>query len=352
MNIKGKLYRTVWMEGCELKLIDQTLIPHDFVIRTCKDHHETAQAIQTMIVRGAPAIGATGAYGLVQAITQIQSGDIWAQVRQAAELLRGTRPTAKDLFTAIDCVLHGIEGLRDLDQIKLVSRQLAQDYADQSAAACESIGTFGAALIKDGDIIQTHCNAGWLACVDWGTALAPIYKAHRSGKHVTVYADETRPRCQGSNLTAWELGQEGIAHRVLPDNAGAYYMSRGVNIMIVGADRIAANGDAANKIGTYEKAIVAKALGVPFYVAAPLTTFDRQCQTGADIVIEQRSEDEVAYAYGWTDDGRFGRVRLMPTTSQAYNPAFDVTPAQYITGIITEKGIIPPSRAAIAALFD
>ena len=223
--------------------------------------------------------------------------------------------------------------------------------ADEDAENCKKIGEYGNELIKDGFKIETHCNAGWLAFVDWGSALAPIYAAKRQGKKVFVYVDETRPRCQGAMLTSWELLNEGIEHRIISDNAGAHYMSRGVDMMIVGADRIAANGDTANKIGTFEKAIVAKELGIPFYVAAPTTTFDVECATGADIPIEERIEDEVLYASGLADTGRISRVRIAPKGARALNPAFDVTPAKYITGIITEKGVVKANIDETKRLF-
>jgi len=351
VKVKNKHYRTVWMEKGVVKLINQTLIPHKFEIKTSANYQETAKAIKDMIVRGAPAIGAAAAYGIVQAVNAANSSNFGEYIKQAEICLKNTRPTAKDLFTAIDYVMEVIKDETSLEKIKSIVFNRAEEYANKSADACKKIGEYGAELIKDGDIIETHCNAGWLACVDWGTALSPIYHAKQQGKQIFVYVDETRPRCQGSNLTAWELAEEGVPHRVIPDNAGAYYMSKGVSMMMVGADRIAANGDVANKIGTYEKAIVAKEFGIPFYVAAPMSTFDLSCLSGKDIPIEERSEDEVAYVHGWSDNGNFSRVRIMPVKSRACNPSFDVTPSKYIAGIITEKGIIKPDNESILNLF-
>jgi methylthioribose-1-phosphate isomerase len=221
----------------------------------------------------------------------------------------------------------------------------ASAIADEDAASCEAIGLYGAGLLTDGARVLTHCNAGWLAFVDWGSALAPIYAAQRQGKSISVYVDETRPWNQGSRLTSYELGNEGVEHRVIPDNASGFLMQQGkVDIVLVGSDRIAANGDVANKIGTYEKAVIAHELGIPFYVAAPTSTLDPNCPSGSAIPIEERSEDEVLFCKGLLDDGGFGRVRIAPRGARALNLAFDVTPARYISGIITQKGIFKPGE--------
>ena len=349
MLIHGRPYRTVWMEGQAVKLIEQRLLPHRFEIFSAENHRETARAIREMIVRGAPAIGATAAYGMVQVILEAQDGPGRdAFIAAGYELLRATRPTAQNLFYALDRIRDAVAGLAPRDQ-KEAARAAAERFADDEAEACRRIGEFGAALLADGMRVLTHCNAGWLACVDWGTALAPVYVAHRAGKQISVYADETRPRCQGANLTAFELAQEGVPVQILADNAAGLLMKRGeVQIAITGADRIAANGDTANKIGTYEKALLAREHGIPFYIAAPASTFDLNCPDGDAIPIEERGEDEVLYAHGWTDAGEFGRVRLAPEGVHARNPAFDVTPAKLIKGIITERGIIEPTREAIA----
>ena len=287
MKINGQHYRTVWMEGNTVKLIDQPKIPHitGVPIHDCPDYKATAEAISTMVVRGAGAIGATGAYGVAQAVLESTPDNYEDYLRDAVDILRGTRPTAQNLFTGIDFVLDSIKDLPYKMAISTAVRR-ALEFADYDAESCEKIGEYGNELIDDGFNILTHCNAGWLAFVDWGSALSPIFKANRGGKKIHVYVDETRPRCQGARLTAWELGHEGVPHTVIPDNAAAKIMSEGsVDMVIVGSDRIAANGDVANKIGTYDRAIIAKEFGIPFYVAAPTTTIDRDTPSGRDIPI-------------------------------------------------------------------
>ena len=335
-------YRTVWMEGPVVKMINQPLIPHEFKIVEMRHHEETARAIQTMVVRGAGAIGATGGYGMAQVALEAPGKSFWGYVEQGAQTLRNTRPTAQNLFYAIERVFAEITRYRGRpQQAREAAVAMAQTIAHEDAAACRQIGEYGAELIQDGMQIGTHCNAGWLAFVDWGSALSPIYTACRQGKQVFVYVDETRPRCQGSRLTAWELGQEGVPYAIIADNSTGHFMRSGqVQMMIVGADRIAANGDVANKIGTYTKSVLAKENGIPFYVAAPTTTIDPDCPSGDQIPIEERSSDEVLYAWGWSQRGKFERVRTSPEGGRAKNPAFDVTPARYIQGIITEKGIV------------
>jgi S-methyl-5-thioribose-1-phosphate isomerase len=352
MKVNGKGYRTVWMEGSEVKLINQTLLPHKFEIYTCKNHEETAEAIKTMIVRGAGAIGATAAYGVAQATLEANNNNFKEYIKKAAETIQKTRPTAQNLFTGINYVLNSIKNLSNLNEIQKTAVEKANEFADYDANACKKIGEFGNSLIKNNYKIETHCNAGWLAFVDWGSALSPIYYAHRAGKDVFVFADETRPRNQGSTLTAWELAQEKVPHAIIPDNAAGYYMKKGeVDMMIVGADRIAANGDVANKIGTYEKAVLAKENNIPFYVAAPTTTFDLNTENGDKIPIEERSEDEVLFVSG-DDNGKITKVRIASKGSHAKNPAFDVTPTKYITGIITEKGIVKANKEEIKRLFE
>ncbi|MGB0640613.1 MAG: S-methyl-5-thioribose-1-phosphate isomerase [Myxococcota bacterium] len=352
MHVDGTPYRTVWMEDGVVRMIDQPLLPHTFSIADFTDHTQTAKAISTMVVRGAGAIGATGAYGMAQAALEAPNDGFHAYIEQAANTLSNTRPTAQNLFYGIQVVLRAIESESDnLDRARAAAVAAAQSVADDDAACCEQIGQHGAALIPQGARISTHCNAGWLAFVDWGSAISPIYVAHRSGNPVHVFVDETRPRGQGARLTAWELGQEGISHAVIADNATGHLMQRGeIDMVIVGSDRIAANGDVANKIGTYSSAVVAKAHGIPFYVAAPTTTIDSQCPTGKDIPIEERGGEEIAYTWGWSDDGRFIRVRTTPETSQVRNPAFDVTPAELVAGIITEKGVIAATPEGIASV--
>ncbi|VVB59751.1 Putative methylthioribose-1-phosphate isomerase [uncultured archaeon] len=344
MQVNGKHYRTVWMEGSAVKMINQLLLPHKFEIAALATHKDTAAAIKNMTVRGAGAIGVSAGYAMAQAF--LESSDL-EYIENAKKHIESTRPTAQNLFYATNRVFNAAKNSAKQKETAMFQ---AQKIADEDAENCRKIGEYGSALIKDGAKIETHCNAGWLAFCDWGSALAPIYFAKRQGKKVFVYVDETRPRLQGMFLTSWELLNEGIEHRIIPDNAGAYFMSQGIDMMIVGADRIAANGDTANKIGTFEKAIVAREFGVPFYIAAPTTTFDLKCKTGKDIPIEERSEDEVLSVSELADDGIMKKVMLAPQNSHALNPAFDVTPAKYITGLITEKGIVKPNTVEIKRL--
>ncbi|MGW8267367.1 MAG: S-methyl-5-thioribose-1-phosphate isomerase [Longimicrobiales bacterium] len=337
MIIEGRHYRTVWFEEGRLHLINQPLLPHRFEVLRYGDYRAVADAIKTMVVRGAPAIGATGAFALALAEAE------GVPLDEAAGLLRATRPTAQDLFSGIRRVLEGVgEGRAALE--------VAREIADDSIAACLAIGELGADLIEEGIRLNTHCNAGWLATVDWGTATAPMYLAKRRGRDFFVWVDETRPRCQGSRLTAYELGHEGIRHAVVADNAAGALMARGeIDMVIVGADRIARNGDVANKIGTYASAVVAKENGIPFYVAAPAATFDAGSATGGDIPIEERDAREVACMFGWDEAAeREATVRIAPKGAPIRNIAFDVTPARYVTGIITEKGIFPAERSGEA----
>lgn len=349
MRINGKDYRTVWINGSSVYLIEQNLLPFDFRIYEAKNYLDTCRAIKTMIVRGAGAIGATAGFAMAQAFLEAPEDGFLGYVEQSKRDIEATRPTAQNLFYATNRVFAAAINSDRPKETVIIE---AQKIADEDVEACKRIGEYGNELIKDGFNIETHCNAGWLAFVDYGSALSPVYVAHRNGKKVFVYVDETRPRSQGARLTAWELKNEGVPYAILPDNAGAYLMSRGeVNMMIVGADRIALNGDVANKIGTFEKAIVAKEFGVPFYVAAPTSTIDLRCNSGNDIPIEERSEDEVLYQTGPTKEGDITRILVCSPGSRAINPAFDVTPARYITGIITEKGIIEPHEGLIKKLF-
>lgn len=321
-------------------LIEQNLLPFDFKIHEAKDHLETCRAIQTMITRGAGAIGATAGFAMAQAFMEA-TGHIEDYVQKARESIEATRPTAQNLFYATKRVFNA--GKISVEK----AMEEANNIANEDADACQKIGEYGNELIKDSYRIETHCNAGWLAFVDYGSALSPVYAAHNRGKNVFVYVDETRPRGQGAKLTAWELNGEGVPHTIIPDNAGAWLMSQGkVDMMIVGSDRIAKNGDVANKIGTLEKAVAAKEFGVPFYVAAPTSTIDFDCSSGEDIPIEERSEEEVLYQTGRTKDGQTEKLLVCSPDSSAFNPAFDVTPAKYITAIITEKGIFKPTDLA------
>lgn len=298
-----------------------------------------------MAIRGAGAIGAMAGYAMAMAAMEAPDKGYKEYLLQARNDIEATRPTARNLFYATEKVyLAGLSSRQE-------AINTAGNIADKDAADSRHIGETGNALIREGFRIETHCNAGWLAFVDYGTALSPVYFAHEQGKNIFVYADETRPRNQGARLTAWELNQAGIPHTIVPDNAGAWLMSKGkIDMMIVGADRIASNGDVANKIGTLEKAIAAREYHVPFYVAAPTSTFDMQCGNGDQIPIEERSEDEVLYMDGLTGTGAMERVLVCSPGSTACNPAFDVTPAKFITGIITEKGLIGANKESILKL--
>jgi S-methyl-5-thioribose-1-phosphate isomerase len=335
MIVKGKEYRTVWMENGSVFMIEQNVLPFDFRIIECRDYIETCRAIRDMVIRGAGAIGAAAGFAMAQATLEAPTDQYLPFINRARAEIESTRPTARNLFYAVEKVFLAASASVTAAVIE------AQEIADEDALASRKIGEVGSELIKEGYGIATHCNAGWLAFVDYGTALSPIYMSYQQGKNILVYVDETRPRGQGARLTAWELNNAGIPHVIIPDNATAWYMAQGkINLMIVGADRIAANGDTANKIGTLEKAIAAKYYNIPFYVAAPTSTIDYNCPDGSHIIIEERSRDEVLYQEGLTDDGRREKILVSSPGSSALNPAFDVTPASLITGFITEKGII------------
>lgn len=327
MRVKGYHYRTVWMEGRTVFLIDQDQLPFKFKIFKSRSYKETCRAIKTMLVRGAGAIGAAAGFAMAQAILE------GARDRGRREI-EATRPTAQNLFYAVERVYNAGAAYQE-----------AQDIAQADLESCKKIGEIGNKLIKKGSRILTHCNAGWLAFVDYGSALSPVYAAHRKGKKIFVFVDETRPKGQGARLTAWELKNEKVPHAIIPDNAAAHFMSQDeIDLVIVGADRIARNGDTANKIGTLEKAICAKRYGIPFYVAAPSSTFDLKCKSGKQIPIEERSQEEVLYQTGITKSGKVEKVLVASPGSSAQNPAFDVTPAELITGFITEKGILTPKK--------
>jgi len=356
INDETKDYRTVWLSGKTVKMINQGLLPHKFEIHETRNYKETAKAIINMTVRGAGAIGVAGAFGMAQAALEFQGeelGEFLEYVENAAIILKNTRPTAVNLFHAIDRCISVIKMGSDVEECRKLAVQEAQSIANEDVEASKKIGEYGKELIKDGFGILTHCNAGALAFIDYGTALSPIRFAHYEGKNIFVFIDETRPRCQGSRLTAWELYQEGIRHAVIADNAAGLFMRKGeIQMVIVGADRIAANGDIANKIGTYEKAVLAKENHIPFYVAAPLMTFDIKCRRGDEIPIEERSTDEVLCIWGVDKNGQFTKIRIAPIFSKARNPAFDITPAKYIHGIITERGIVtPPFEKSIHKLL-
>jgi methylthioribose-1-phosphate isomerase len=357
MRIDGKAYRTIWRAGkTAVETIDQTRLPHELAFCRIDSLEGAVQAIKSMVVRGAPLIGASAAYGLAIALSH-SSDD--AALESAYRLLLSSRPTAVNLKHALGEVRAVVAPLPE-------SERGAAAFA-RADAICEddvklnlAIGEAGFRLIESahkasgGPVnVLTHCNAGWLATVDWGTATAPIYLAHDRGIPVHVYVDETRPRNQGASLTAFELGQHGVPFTLIADNAGGHLMQHGrVDLCIVGADRVTARGDAANKIGTYLKALAARANGVPFYVAVPGTTIDWTLEDGLTIEIEERDAAEVTHIWGKLDDGRTARVALAPPGTRAANPAFDVTPAELVTGLITERGIVSANKAALAAAYS
>lgn len=348
VTVKGETrdIKTVWMEGQTVYMIDQIKLPYSFEIVRTNDYKETAERIRDMTIRGAGAIGVAAAFGVAQAAFQANNkefGLFCAHVEQAARSLKETRPTAMNLFHAVDRCLGILKQCSSIHECRNKIVEEAKRIMEEDIEASRRIGEYGNGLISDGDGILTHCNAGALAFVDYGTALSPIRMAHSIGKRLTVFVDETRPRCQGARLTAWELLQEGIDHSIIVDNAAGYYMWRNeIQLAIVGADRIAVNGDTANKIGTYEKAVLAKENRIPFYVAAPSMTFDLERKNGNSITIEERSEEEVEWIEGLDQNNVYGRVRITPQGSPARNPSFDITPARYVTAFITDRGIVQP----------
>ena len=358
MRIENQDWRTIWLseDGESAVVIDQTILPHRFETLTLRTLQEAADAISTMVVRGAPLIGVTGAYGMMLAMQEDASD---AGLAAARETLFHTRPTAVNLGWALDRLHNLLASLPPEDRVS-AARNEAAAIAEEDVAMCSAIGDHGAQLLQEIHAqkkrpihVLTHCNAGWLATVDWGTALAPIYKAHRAGVPLHVWVDETRPRNQGANLTAFELGAEGIDHSVIVDNAGGHLMQHGqVDAVIVGSDRTTASGDVCNKIGTYLKALAAHDNDIPFYAALPSSTIDWTLSDGvAEVPIEERSAREVTHIQGLGENGELTQVQLTPSSSKASNPAFDVTPSRLVTGIITEKGVSEASRAGLSALF-
>ncbi len=359
MKIDGKPYRTIWpnADGLSVTVIDQTRLPHEFETVGLASAEDAARAIKAMVVRGAPLIGATAAYGLAMALRDDPSDEA---LDRAYALLHATRPTAINLRWALDEVCRAVR-----NQPREVRARLAFETAaricEDDVETCRRIGENGLRLIeaaaasKPGKTVNvlTHCNAGWLGCVDWGTALAPIYMAHDKGLPVHVWVDETRPRNQGASLTAFELGAHGVRHTILPDNAGGHYMQAGeVDLCIVGTDRVTANGDVANKIGTYLKALAAKDNGVPFYVALPHTTIDWTMAEGVGrIPIEERSSREVTHISGRAADGRIVEVQVSAPGSPAANPGFDVTPARLVSAFVTERGVCEATAEGLLGLY-
>ena len=360
MKVDGRHFRSIWLEpdGFTVGAIDQRRLPHEFIVARLTNATDAADAIRSMLVRGAPLIGATAAYGVALAMRSDNSD---AALDQACKLLIATRPTAINLKWALDEMARLLRPLPPSARTDAAYAR-AREIAEEDVAINRDIGRHGLELIKaiaatkkPGEPVNvlTHCNAGWLATVDWGTATSPIYQAHDGGLAVHVWVDETRPRNQGASLTAWELGHHGVRHTVIADNTGGHLMQhRMVDLAIVGTDRVTANGDVCNKIGTYLKALAAHDNGVPFYVALPSPTIDFSIDDGVkQIPIEQRSAAEVTDMTGRTADGRIETVRIVPEGSPAANYAFDVTPARLVTGLITERGVLKPDRAALASAF-
>ena len=358
MRVNGTHYRTIWFDDAadEVRIIDQRKLPHEFTIVPLKTLGDFGTAIRDMWVRGAPLIGATAAWAVAERMREDASD---AALHEALNKLAATRPTAVNLRWALDRMRDLLTPLPP-DERPVAARRAAEAICDEDVAINAAIGDHGLKLIEDiaakkdgGPVnILTHCNAGWLATVDWGTATAPIYKAHEAGIAVHVWVDETRPRNQGAHLTAWELAGHGVPHHLIVDNAGGHLMRQGdVDMVIVGTDRTTACGDVANKIGTYLKALAAHDNGVPFYVALPSPTIDWTLCDGGDIPIEERDEDEVRKVWGRADGGKVEQVLICPEATSAANPAFDVTPARLVTGLITERGVCAASREGLAGLF-
>jgi len=359
MKINGQHYRTIWRanDGKSVEIIDQTRLPHEFVITRLGTLEDAGRAILTMQVRGAPLIGATAAYGMCLALQEDASDEA---VDAAIAYLAKQRPTAINLRWALDEMRKAVQNLSREKRLEAAYARAAE-ICDEDVETCRLIGTHGQKLIEEiasrkapGEPINilTHCNAGWIACVDWGTATAPIYQAHDKGIPVHVWVDETRPRNQGASLTAFELGAHGVPHTIVVDNAGGHLMQHGkVDLCIVGTDRVTANGDVCNKIGTYLKALAARDNNVPFYVALPYTTIDWTLDDGLVIPIEERSADEVLKMPGRLPDGSVVMVEIAAPGSPAGNPAFDVTPARLVTGLITERGICEATNAGLLSLY-
>ena len=357
MKIEGKEYRTIWFEEKNkvVKIIDQTKLPHKFIIKDLKTVKDAINAIKTMEVRGAPLIGATAAYGLVLSILENNDQSF---LKKSSEDLINSRPTAINLKWAVERMMKKLSGINS-DQILNIALNEAKEICEEDVKFCENIGLNGLKIIeeiynkkKDTINILTHCNAGWLATINWGTATSPIYHAHKKGIKVHVWVDETRPRNQGANLTSYELNEEEIPNTIIADNTGGILMQRGeVDMCIVGTDRTIATGDVANKIGTYLKALAAHDNNVPFYVALPSSTIDWETKDFKDIPIEERNSKELSHVEGLDENNNVKKVLIYPKKSKAMNLAFDVTPAKYVTGLITEKGVCEASEKGLKGLF-
>ena len=355
MKIQNKEYRTIWYEESVVKIIDQTKLPHQFIVKDLKTVKDATNAIKEMEVRGAPLIGGTAAYGIVLAVQENNDPEF---LKKSADELIQSRPTARNLKWAVDRMIKKLSGINS-DQIFDTSLKEAKEICDEDEKFCQNIGINGLKIIekiynkkKDTVNILTHCNAGWLATINWGTATSPIYHAHKKGIPVHVWVDETRPRNQGANLTSYELNEEEIPNTIIADNTGGILMQRGeVDVCIVGTDRTLSNGDVCNKIGTYLKALAAYDNNVPFYVALPSSTIDWEIKEGKNIPIEERNSEELSHVEGVDENNKIKKVLIYPKKSKAMNLAFDVTPAKYVTGLITEKGISEASSEGLKKLF-
>ena len=355
MKIKGKDYKTIWFEKDVVKIIDQTKLPHKFVIKELKNLDDAVNAIKAMEVRGAPLIGATAAFGIVLALIENNNQSF---LKLACENLVKSRPTAINLKWAVDRMYKKLKKINS-DEILNMAIKEAEAICQEDVGFCKKIGLNGLKIIEDiykkkKNIVNilTHCNAGWLATINWGTATSPIYHAHKKGIPIHVWVDETRPRNQGANLTSFELNEENINNTIIADNTGGILMQRGeVDVCLVGTDRTLSNGDVCNKVGTYLKALAAKDNDVPFYVALPSSTIDWNLKKHTDIPIEERDPDELSSIEGLDNEGNVKKVQVYPKNSKSLNLAFDVTPAKYITGLITEKGICNASVEGLNKLF-
>ena len=355
MKIEGKDYKTIWFEENCVKIIDQTKLPHKFIVKDLKTAKDAINSIKNMEVRGAPLIGATAAYGLVLSI--LEKNDLSFLKKSSEDLIR-SRPTAINLKWAVNRMMSKLSGVHK-DKLLEIAVKEAKEICDEDIKFCKNIGLNGLKIIekiykkKNKTVnILTHCNAGWLATINWGTATSPIYHAHQKGIPIHVWVDETRPRNQGANLTSYELNEEEINNTIITDNMGGILMNRGeVDICIVGTDRTLANGDVCNKVGTYLKALAAKDNNIPFYVALPSSTIDWETKSSKEIIIEERDPDELSKIDGVDENGNVIKVQIYPKKSKAMNIAFDITPAKYVTGLITEKGICEPSENSLRKTF-
>lgn len=360
MHIQGKNYQTIWTDDTvpgTVYIIDQTRLPFEFCIVKLQSCRDAVRAIRDMQVRGAPLIGVTAAFGIALAFRETAFRRDWRKsLEKSIATLEASRPTAVNLAGALQALRPFLQHCKNADAAEITAWEYAQKLRESEISACSAIGDHGLPLIEklakvensEPVNILTHCNAGWLACVDWGTALSPVYKAWRNGIPLHVWVDETRPRLQGARLTAFELGEEGIPHTLICDNAGGHLMQQGkVDLVLTGSDRCSRKGDICNKIGTYLKALAARDNAIPFYAALPFSSIDLQTYDAATIPIEERAEEEILFV-----EGREGKVRIAPPGSPAANPGFDVTPARLVSGLITERGICPATEAGIRALME